>query len=440
LIEANETEKAAIQEDIDELTIELQDKEEFAALFITQAKALASTDEELAYIDEIETQINTEYQETAIIADNASNEPSNSTSNKTVPTSNFNTIVIDENGNVADYSSSYQNQLATIDKENSTPIEKAENKISVTTQWIETIDEEIDYQNQRLAATDDEEEQQIIAQKISVLNENKTIQVEQLSMLQSELLAEKNNINETNVSSTTNSNNTNNTTNENIDNNTITSTSRIATEAAIDEKINYQSTTANELIPTLTALSGDLNELKTKATNAQIAANESDDEATKEEYQQEAANFNNQANDKIVEIANVFERANASEYKENQNNISALMKAASNKNTDNNFVMAEMMNDEAVELFNEAIIARQNAVTEPNFNTKQALLTEAKNKENEAIKKQQNAIGLLEQIAPDASTTLATNQTSSTTNNESSANNTNTNNNKETPTVNNNTN
>src|SRR5690606_14714504 len=188
-----------------------------------------------------------EYQETAIIADNASNEPSNSTSNKTVPTSNFNNIVIDENGNVADYSSSYQNQLATIDKENSTPIEKAENKISVTTQWIETIDEEIDYQNQRLAATDDDEEQQIIAQKISVLNENKTIQVEQLSMLQSELLAEKNNINETNVSSTTNSN-TNNTTNENIDNNTITSTSRIATEAAIDEEINYQSTTANELI------------------------------------------------------------------------------------------------------------------------------------------------------------------------------------------------
>lgn len=440
LVEANETEKAAIQEDIDELTIELQDKEEFAALFITQAKALASTDEELAYIDEIETQINTEYQETAIIADNASNEPSNSTSNKTVPTSNFNNIVIDENGNVADYSSSYQNQLATIDKENSNPIEKAENKISVTTQWIETIDEEINYQNQRLAATDDEEEQQIIAQKISVLNENKTIQVEQLSMLQSELLAEKNNINETNVSSTTNSNNTNNTTNENIDNNTITSTSRIDTEAAIDEEINYQSTTANELIPTLSALSGDLNELKTKATNAQIAANESDDETTKEEYQQEAAKFTNQANDKIVEIANVFERANASEYKENQNNISALMKAASNKNTDNNFVMAEMMNDEAVELFNEAIVARQNAVTEPNFNTKQALLTEAKNKENEAIKKQQNAIGLLEQIAPDASTTLATNQTSSTTNNESSASNSNTNNNKETPTVNNNTN
>lgn len=439
LVEADESEKAAIQEDIDELTTELQDKEEFAALFITQAKALATTDEELAYIDQIETQINTEYQETAIVADNASNETANSTSNKTIPTSNFNNIVIDDNGNVADYSSSYQNQLATIDKNNSTPIEKTENKIDVTTQWIETIDEEIDYQNQRLATIDDEEEQQIISQKISVLNENKTIQVEQLSNLQSDLLAEKNNSIETNSSSTT-SNNTSNTSTENIDNNEITSTSRITPEATIDEEINYQSNTANELIPTLTALSEDLNELKSKATNAQIAANESDDEATKEEYLQEATNFNNQANDKIIEIANVFERANASEYQGNQNKVNALMKAASGKSSENNFMMAEMMNDEAVELFNEAIVARQNAVNEADINTKQALLAEAKNKENEALKKQQNAIGLLEQLAPDTSTTLATNETNSTNKNESSTNNANANNNKENPTVNNNTN
>ena len=101
----------------------------------------------------------------------------------------------------------------------------------------------------------------------------------------------------------------------------------------------------------------------------------------------EAEKINNEANDKEIEIATLYERANSTEFKDNQTTVNTLLKSIGGQSTDNNYIMAEMLNDESVTLFNDASDARQQAVATNNFKQKKDLLDEAAKLEKEAIEK-----------------------------------------------------
>ena len=376
LVEADANEAPAIQEDLDELASDLQDKQEFTALFLTQAKALAATEDELAYVENIENKIAGNTIESNELASNeTSNNNGNNTtsSNQKVNTAQYNNITINNDGSVNDYATEYENQLADLELRSDNKVKISEEQVAVTTNWIEAIDEEIAYQNERLIATDDENEKATIENRIADLKDQKSTQIAQLNTYQTELLAAK---------STT----TNETTNEVAVNETNSS-------------LAYNSTTAKNMLANVDDLTEEVNALRVKADNTEDEAYKTQNTTEKEEKLAEAEEINKDANNKEIEIATLYERANSTEFKENQTTVNTLLQSIGGQSTDNNYIMAEMLNDESVTLFNEASDARQKAVATNNFNQKKDLLDEAAKLEKEAIEKQQNAIGLLEQVS-----------------------------------------
>lgn len=422
LVEADANEAPAIQEDLDELTSDLQDKQEFTALFLTQAKALAATEDELAYVEDIENKIagnNIESNELASNETNNNNQNNTTSSNQKVNAAKYNNITINNDGSVNDYATEYENQLAALELRSDNKVKISEEQVAVTTNWIEAIDEEIAYQNERLIATDDENEKATIENRIADLKEQKSTQIAQLNTFQTELIAVK-------------STSTNETTNEVVVNETTTSNTTAQNQVNKgNSSLTYNSTNAKNILANVDDLTAEVNALREKADNTEDEAYKTTNTTEKEEKLVEAEKINNQANDKEIEIATLYERANSTEFKDNQTTVNTLLKSIGGQSTDNNYIMAEMLNDESVTLFNEASDARQQAVATNNFKQKKDLLDEAAKLEKEAIEKQQNAIGLLEQIST-SSSIAATNNNQNNTQEEVIAEETTTNNNRQT--------
>ncbi|MCW8967349.1 MAG: hypothetical protein OQK43_02245 [Flavobacteriales bacterium] len=399
LVEADANEAPAIQEDLDELTSDLQDKQEFTALFLTQAKALAATEDELAYVEDIENKIagnNIESNELASNETNNNNQNNTTSSNQKVNAAKYNNITINNDGSVNDYATEYENQLAALELRSDNKVKISEEQVAVTTNWIEAIDEEIAYQNERLIATDDENEKATIENRIADLKEQKSTQIAQLNIFQTELIAVK-------------STSTNETTNEVVVNETTTSNTTAQNQVNKgNSSLTYNSTNAKNILANVDDLTAEVNALKEKADNTEDEAYKTTNTTEKEEKLVEAEKINNEANDKEIEIATLYERANSTEFKDNQTKVNTLLKSVEEQSTNDNYILADLINDESVILFNEASNARQQAVTTDNFKQKKDLLDEASKLEKEAIEKQQNAIGLLEQISS-TSTIAATN-------------------------------
>ena len=422
LVEADANEAPAIQEDLDELTSDLQDKQEFTALFLTQAKALAATEDELAYVEDIENKIagnNIESNELASNETNNNNQNNTTSSNQKINAAKYNNITINNDGSVNDYATEYENQLAALELRSDNKVKISEEQVAVTTNWIEAIDEEIAYQNERLIATDDENEKATIENRIADLKEQKSTQIAQLNTFQTELIAVK-------------STSTNETTNEVVVNETTTSNTTAQNQVNKgNSSLTYNSTNAKNILANVDDLTAEVNALREKADNTEDEAYKTTNTTEKEEKLVEAEKINNAANDKEIEIATLYERANSTEFKDNQTTVNTLLKSIGGQSTDNNYIMAEMLNDESVTLFNEASDARQQAVATNNFKQKKDLLDEAAKLEKEAIEKQQNAIGLLEQIST-SSSIAATNNNQNNTQEEVIAEETTTNNNQQT--------
>ncbi|HEY9084156.1 MAG TPA: hypothetical protein VIN73_12550 [Vicingaceae bacterium] len=422
LVEADANEAPAIQEDLDELTSDLQGKQEFTALFLTQAKALAATEDELAYVEDIENKIagnNIESNELASNETNNNNQNNTTSSNQKINAAKYNNITINNDGSVNDYATEYENQLAALELRSDNKVKISEEQVAVTTNWIEAIDEEIAYQNERLIATDDENEKATIENRIADLKEQKSTQIAQLNTFQTELIAVK-------------STSTNETTNEVVVNETTTSNTTAQNQVNKgNSSLTYNSTNAKNILANVDDLTAEVNALREKADNTEDEAYKTTNTTEKEEKLVEAEKINNAANDKEIEIATLYERANSTEFKDNQTTVNTLLKSIGGQSTDNNYIMAEMLNDESVTLFNEASDARQQAVATNNFKQKKDLLDEAAKLEKEAIEKQQNAIGLLEQIST-SSSIAATNNNQNNTQEEVIAEETTTNNNQQT--------
>lgn len=422
LVEADANEAPAIQEDLDELTSDLQDKQEFTALFLTQAKALAATEDELAYVEDIENKIagnNIESNELASNETNNNNQNNTTSSNQKINAAKYNNITINNDGSVNDYATEYENQLAALELRSDNKVKISEEQVAVTTNWIEAIDEEIAYQNERLIATDDENEKATIENRIADLKEQKSTQIAQLNTFQTELIAVK-------------SASTNQTANEVAVNETTTSNTTAQNQVNKgNSSLTYNSTNAKNILANVDDLTVEVNALREKANNTEDEAYKTANTTEREEKLVEAEKINNEANDKEIEIATLYERANSTEFKDNQTTVNTLLKSVGGQSTDNNYIMAEMLNDESVTLFNEASDARQKAVATNNFKRKKDLLDEANKLEKEAIEKQQNAIGLLEQIST-SSSIAATNNNQNNTQEEVIAEETTTNNNQQT--------
>lgn len=422
LVEADANEAPEIQEDLDELASDLQDKQEFTALFLTQAKALAATEDELAYVEDIENKIagnNIESNELASNETSNNNQNNTTSSNQKVNAAQYNNIKINNDGSVNDYATEYENQLADLELRSDNKVKISEEQVAVTTNWIEAIDEEIAYQNERLIATDDENEKATIENRIADLKEQKSNQIAQLNTFQTELIAAK-------------STATNETTNEVAVNETATSNTTSQNQVSKENSsLTYNSTTAKNMLANVDELTEEVNALRVKADNTEDEAYKTQNTTEKEEKLAEAEEINNQANDKEIEITTLYERANSTEFKDNQTTVNTLLKSIGGQSTDNNYIMAEMLNDESVTLFNEASDARQQAVATNNFKQKKDLLDEAAKLEKEAIEKQQNAIGLLEQIST-SSSIAATNNNQNNTEEDVIAEETTTNNNQQT--------
>ncbi len=388
LVEADANESPEIQEDIDELEADLQDKQEFTALFLTQANALAKTEDELAYVEEVKNKIAGQ----ELLANNeATNDNQLSSTTQKVNTAKYKNIKINTDGSVNDYATEYENQIANLELRSDDKVEISEEQVAVTTNWIEAIDEEIIYQNERLIVINDENEKVNIEKRIADLEQQKSTQIAQLNTFQTELIAAK----EAN--------------NEPLDNETLATNEKLQNQVDNENSsINYNSTNAKNILDNLEELTAEVNALRIMADDTEDEAYKTENTTARQEKLAEAAEITLDANDKEIEIATLYERANSTEFKDNQTTVDALLKSIGGQSTDNNYIMAEMLNDESVTLFNEASDARQQAVTTDNFKQKKDLLDEASKLEKEAIEKQQNAIGLLEQISS-ISTIAATN-------------------------------
>ena len=253
-----------------------------------------------------------------------------------------------------------------------------------------------------MIATDDENEKATIENRIADLKEQKSTQIAQLNTFQTELIAVK-------------STSTNETANEVAVNETTTSNTTAQNQVNKgNSSLTYNSTNAKNILANVDDLTAEVNSLREKADNTEDEAYKTANTTEKEEKLAEAEEINNQANDKEIEIATLYERANSTEFKDNQTTVDALLKSIGGQSTDNNYIMAEMLNDESVNLFNEASDARKQAVAINNFNQKKDLLDEANKLEKEAIEKQQNAIGLLEQISTSSSIAATNNNQNNT--------------------------
>jgi hypothetical protein len=383
LVEADANESPKIQEDIDELEADLQDKQEFTALFLTQANALAKTEDELAYVEEVKNKI---AGQELLVSNEATNDNQLSSTTQKVNTAKYKNIKINTDGSVNDYATEYENQIANLELRSDDKVEISEEQVAVTTNWIEAIDEEIIYQNERLIVINDENEKVNIEKRIADLEQQKSTQIAQLNTFQTELIAAK----EAN--------------NEPLDNETLATNGKLQNQVDNENSsINYNSTNAKNILANVEELTAEVNALRIMADDTEDEAYKTENTTARQEKLAEAAEITLDANDKEVELATLYERANTAEFKDNQTKVNTLLKSVEEQSTNDNYILADLINDESVILFNEASNARQQAVAINDFNQKKDLLDEAAKLEKEAIEKQQNAIGLLEQISTSSS-------------------------------------
>ena len=314
IAKADEIEKDRINALISELETDLQDKEEFAALFLSQAKSLASTDEELAYIYNLESN--------SQLADNSSESPSSTSANNNEQETNNNEQETNNNEQITN-----NNEQETNNNE----------QITNNKEQIANNNEQI--ANNKEQETNDNE--QIANNKEQIANN------EQIETYKEQVVA----------------------------------------------------------TPEVNRLKNDIIELRNQSEELLTEASQETSSEEKNRKIEDSEAAIKKAEEKELQLAAIYEKVNANEFNSNKNTLGQLIIAYGSNSSDNNFIMAEMLNEEALDLFSKAASSRQNARTSTNTNTRNKLNEDAFELELKAIQKQQNAILLI-----DKNNLVATNQ------------------------------
>ncbi|MCB9363253.1 MAG: PD40 domain-containing protein [Flavobacteriales bacterium] len=307
----------------------------------------------------------------------ATNENETTNNTKVIDPSNYSNTVVAENGEVLDYSSNFENDLAN-----------APNKEEVTQNWIKAIDEEISYREEQISATNDEDEKAVFATRVNELNALKNEKQEELVGYQ---LAENGS---SNVEEETSSNSTNNT------NSVITPVTNptVYNSSPKDEKLNvnynadykYNSIQSNKELAAVNQLKDEAINLYAQADEKTISLVSIKDISEREEVIAEINKIKEQAQAKEVKVANVYAKTNKSEFYNNQEVLSKV-RAKSDKNSTSSTI-AEMLVDESNTYFEQALTERAKAESASSFTIKESSLQKAYNLELQALAKQNNAI------------------------------------------------
>ncbi|NCP45003.1 MAG: hypothetical protein GW818_00870, partial [Flavobacteriales bacterium] len=157
--------------------------------------------------------------------------------------------------------------------------------------------------------------------------------------------------------------------------------------------------------PEVNRLKNDIIELRNQSEELLTEASQETSSEEKNRKIEDSEAAIKKAEEKELQLAAIYEKVNANEFNSNKNTLGQLIIAYGSNSSDNNFIMAEMLNEEALDLFSKAASSRQNARTSTNTNTRNKLNEDAFELELKAIQKQQNAILLI-----DKNNLVATNQ------------------------------
>jgi hypothetical protein len=385
----------------------------------------AEGDEKIAIenkVEKLETQLKTNEDliaelesenESSTVAANVENI---TTTTNTVDPTKYSKEVVAENGEVLDYSSTFEDELTT-----------TENKEAVTQNWINAIDEEISYREEQISATNDEDEKAVFAARVNELNALKNEQQEALADYQLTANNAENTEEETTVTSTnTTKPVVNNTTNPTVYN---SSTKDEKLNVNYNADYNYNSAQSKKELASVNQLKDEAINLYTQADEKTISLVSIDDITERETVIKEINQLKEQAEAKEVSVAKVYAKSNKSEFYNNQEVLSKV-RANSDKNS-NNSTIAEMLVDESNTYFEQAIDERSKADNAGSFTAKESALQKAYNLELQALAKQTNAIALygdnqnIEDVYADVNKNPSTKpiENTSTTNNTNNVNN-----------------
>ncbi len=392
LVEANEVEKNDIQNKIAILENNLAEQKEFIALYDAQAASvepieLATNTNNTSLTNNETNNTTSNNNETNISSTNTTsnnvntsnesntNEISNNETNnsQTIDLSQFN--VVNTDGTVKDYSSNYENKIAATNSQTNSYSKNIEQS-NLTKEWINAIDEEINYRNEQLKYADDSKKQ-VINTTIKELETKKAAQQTNYNNYQAAALAEKKKNEEANLTA-----------------NNLNAEQDEFSNLKYNNGFDYKSEQSKNTIATVAPIKEEAKRLKEEAEVALNVASTSSSETEKKELLAKSENLTDQSNRKQEEVARIVETANSSEFYNNQSVISKLKK----ENTDayaNNTLMAELFIEEAENYFEQAKEAREKAANAPNFTAKQASLQKAYELEMKAIEKQNKAIDQL---------------------------------------------
>lgn len=271
LVNANEEEKDSLNDKIEELEMELQDKQEFKNLFLSQAKSLATNEEELSYINTIASSKN-------------NSAPVNT---KETPV-----IVVPQNKDDAD-------------SLNEKPIlENNSNEVSDIKTWSDQVE-----------------------------------LLPEVELLKSQISMHRNEYKE-------------------------------LIEQAVQE-----------------------NSIENKALKVKLA-----DEAEQS------------AQEKEIEVASIYEKENAKEFNKNAFTLNRLLNYYQDNSTESDYVMAEMLNEEAKSLAKDAKLIRENTENSDHLSTKIEAKVEANSLEIKAVEKQKQAIQFIDKNNIAASIVIVENE------------------------------
>lgn len=373
LNDAQGDDKIAIENRISELNDQIKSNEEYIALYTDKLP-------ELEQNELVEAKTTTQ----------TSSE--SKTLNNNVDTKYDENIIL-PNGEVADYSTDYNNQFSKADNIVD-PLTSSKEKEKITQNWIAAVEQELAYRNEKLTVAN-ESEKPDLTRRIAELKSEKTSLVEQLSDIQT-VRTQQENMLATNNTSTTNTNTNKAASTSNSSTNGTSTANNVSPSISStqnsDAGYNYTSEQAKKEIAQVASLKEEVNQLNIEADEKTAQATTIKDETEKQQVLAEASTLKTEAENKELEIARAIEKSNKAEYYNNQAALSKVKQNASA--TGNNATIAELTEEESNTYFDKAQEEREIAQNASTNNAKQSSMAKAQELELTAIEKQRKAIEL----------------------------------------------
>jgi hypothetical protein len=326
-------------------------------------------------------------------SDNATSDNAtldNITNRNKIDVAQYNSDVVNEDGSVNDYSSEMAARIA--DSESIIDgYDKNIEKANLTKEWINNIDEEINYRNEQLKYADDTEKS-IINERINELNNNKATQQITFNEYLSAAKIEKEKSKTANLTA-----------------NNLNAEEDDFSNLKYNNKYNYKSNQSKSLLNDVTALKQEAAQLdeESEIIINSVANMSSPEEKTAAVAKSE--DLDKQSQKKQNEIAKIYENANRNEFYNNESILSNLTKANKDPYSDN-VILAEMLSDESVSFYERAAEEREKAQNASSFTSREINLQKAYQYEMKAIEKQNEAIRLYTKSGDEELLTIANSQ------------------------------